>query len=202
MGGIDRFISNSFTNQIKKQLPKNQLRELERKLFLDEGMSVKLSIEYFDILHNKIKEIQNADSLIFEKMCLEKILKVKNSKNSFKIKIIDKKLIEKILESFGDAEIKEFLLLLMNNSKTIPEMLEKVNVSKTSAYRKIENLIHDGIIIETGRVRSQSKLVLKYRFIFDELTIQLKDNSIFVEGIMTKEHFQESSIFKKINYLI
>jgi len=47
MGGIDRFISSSLSSEIKKNLDLEILKRTERELFLEHGMSIKLSIEHF-----------------------------------------------------------------------------------------------------------------------------------------------------------
>ena len=48
MSGIDRIIASPVSTEIKKNLELDSLKKIERELFLDSGMSIKLSIEHFD----------------------------------------------------------------------------------------------------------------------------------------------------------
>ena len=47
MGGIDKLISATLSKEIKKELDLDLLKKVERELFLEHGMSIKLSIEHF-----------------------------------------------------------------------------------------------------------------------------------------------------------
>ena len=42
-------------------------------------------------------------------------------------------------------------------------ILNESKIPKTSGYRKIENLIINGLIVESGKVLSESKRISKYR---------------------------------------
>jgi hypothetical protein len=46
MGGIDRMIATALSCEIKKELNSDILKKTERELFLEQGMSIKLSIEH------------------------------------------------------------------------------------------------------------------------------------------------------------
>ena len=78
MAGIDRLISTSLSNVIKKKLDSNKLKNIERKLFLEHGMSIKLSIEYFHKFSKTLKNISNIDRKKFENECINEIIKIKN----------------------------------------------------------------------------------------------------------------------------
>ena len=62
MGGIDRLISNALTNEIKKKMDMELLNKVERKLFLEHGMSIKLSIEHFQKFQSILKKNPNIES--------------------------------------------------------------------------------------------------------------------------------------------
>ncbi len=47
MSGIDRLISDALSTEIKKKVSLDVLKKIERELFLEHGMSIKLSIEHF-----------------------------------------------------------------------------------------------------------------------------------------------------------
>ena len=193
MAGIDRLISTSLSHIIKKKLSSSDLKNLERKLFLEHGMSIKLSIEHFHKFDEMLKNISNLDRKKFENDCINEIIKIKKTDENYSVKIIDQKLINLILESCGDSETRKILTCLFENDLTIPQILNDSKVPKTSGYRKIENLIINGLILESGRILSESKRISKYKCIFDEIKIVMKKNDIIVHGIINKKILDKST---------
>ena len=193
MAGIDRLISTSLSHVIKKKLDSNELKNLERKLFLEHGMSIKLSIEHFHKFSETLKDISNIDRKKFENECINEIIKIKKTDKDYSVKIIDQKLINLILELYGDCETRKILICLFDNDLTIPQILNESKVPKTSGYRKIENLIINGLILESGKVLSESKKISKYKCVFDEIKIVMKKNDVIVQGIINKKILDKST---------
>ena len=193
MAGIDRLIATSLSNVIKKNMDSNELKNIERKLFLEHGMSIKLSIEYFHKFSETLKNISNIDRKKFENECINKIIKIKKTDNDYSVKIIDQKLIDLMLELCGDSETRKIITCLFDNDLTIPQILKESKVPKTSGYRKIENLIINGLILESGKVRSESKRISKYKCVFDEIKIGMKKNDIMIQGVINKKTFDKST---------
>ena len=183
---------------IKKELPEKELKKLEHDLFFTEGMSIKLSMEHYGKFQSKLKSVIHNDAKTLSKKYLNKIINFKAIKDGFTIKILDDYLIQKILDYWGDPESREILSLLMDAELTAPEILSKVNIAKTSAYRKLENMVIDGIIIETKKVLSESKKVSKHRCIFDQINIKFGPGSISVTCNVSKNLFNNSTIAKNI----
>ena len=98
--------------------------------------------------------------------CIEKIIQVSKSKNNYDIKIIDKKLSEKIINFYGDEESRKIIQCIMGQAETISEILKKSGVLKSPGYRKIENMLLEGLIFESGKIVSKNKRVSKYTCIF------------------------------------
>lgn len=199
MAGIDRLISSSLAYVIKKKLNSNILKNLERNLFFEHGMSIKLSIEYFHKFDETLKNTSNIERKKFEAECIDEIIKIKKLNDSYSVKILDQKLIDLILESLGDLETRKILYCLFDNDLTIPQILSESKVPKTTGYRKIENLIIKGLILESGKILSESKRISKYRCIFDGLKINVGKNELLVEGMIDKRIFDESTSIKIIN---
>ena len=196
MTGIDRFISTSLSHIIKKTLTYDDLKVLERKLFFEYGMSIKLSIEHFDKFTEIFKNFSNIDIKKYENDCINKIIKIKKLDENYSIQIIDPKLIELILELSGDSETRKIFTCIFENELTIPQILNEAKVPKTSGYRKIENLILNGLILESGRVLSESKRISKYRCVFDKIIIKMGKNNVVIQGIISKKIFDKSSCIK------
>lgn len=197
VAGIDKFLSDVYTKKIKKNLDKKELRKIERELFLKNGMSIKIAMEDFDKfdlhLKNNIINYRN-----FELNCINEICQINNSKNQSIVKLLDKQLKNEILRYFGDEEIRTILLKIMKKELTIPDILKQSKLPKTTGYRKIENLIKKGVIIETGSALSKRKIILKYRCIFEKIDIQLKDNSFLIIGYISKKDFEKSTIMTRL----
>ncbi len=144
MPGFDLLIARDLSLEFKNQLDDNILKKLEKKLFFEFGMSIKLSIEHFEKFHEILKNISSIELEEFEKNCIDKIIQVSKMANNYNIKIINQKLSEKIFDFYGDPETRSILMSLMGKSITISEILKISKVLKSPAYRKIENLLLDG----------------------------------------------------------
>jgi len=199
VAGIDKILAKSLTREIKNNLDDESLRKLERTLFLENGMSIKLSMEHFATFHSKLKKILTVDICKFEKKCLDSICKIRESKDKIKLKIIDKALKQKILEYYGDSEAREILSSVMSEELAIPDILKISKVPKTSGYRKIENLILDGLLVESGKALSKSKKVSKYKCIFENIEVEIKNKIFVIDCVPSRKEYEKSTIMKVIN---
>ncbi len=75
MGGIDKLISYALSVEIKKKMDLDLLKKVERELFLEHGMSIKLSIEHFQKFTNVLKKIPILMSEDLKKIALTKLSK-------------------------------------------------------------------------------------------------------------------------------
>ena len=196
MPGIDLLVSADLSLEIKNNLDHNVLKKLERELFFEHGMSIKLSIEHFINFHEMLKKNSDIDLAKFEKDCIEKIIQVSKSNNNYKVKIISKKLSEKIFNFFGDPESRAILLCMMNKGQTVTEIQKNSGILKSPTYRKIENLLLDGLILESGKILKNNKRVSQYRCIFDEVHAVIGEKKLKLEVILSAKRFNESSIAK------
>ena len=198
MGGIDRIVASSLSPEIKKKLNSEILKKVERELFFEYGMSIKLSIEDFHKFLTVLKKNSSIDTNRFEKDCISKILKVKIKNDKFLVTIIHQHLRDVILELFGDIETRKIITTLLEKEYTIPQILKESKIPKTSGYRKIENLILNGLIIESGKVLSESKRISKLQCIFEEIDLKIKKDKIEIIGVVNKKIFEKSTSMKSI----
>jgi len=202
MAGIDRMISLSLSAEIKKELDLEILKKVERELFLEHGMSIKLAVEHFDKFEKVLKNNSNLDVKKFEKDCIEKIIKIKNNGEKYSITILDSDLKNLILELFGEIESRKIISCLLENEYTIPQILKESKVPKTSGYRKIENLILNGLLIESGKILSESKKISKLQCVLQEIKLDIKKGKIVITGVISKKMFEKSSSMKSIVKLL
>jgi len=198
MGGIDKLISGALSAEIKKKMDLDVLKKVERELFLDHGMSIKLSIEHFQKFTNVLKKNSNIDVKRFEINCINKIIKVKKIDERYNVTMINTCVTDLILELFSASETRKIISALLENEYTIPQILKESKVPKTSGYRKIENLIINGLVIESGKVLSESKKISKLQCVFQEIKLDIKKEKITVNGIISKKMFEKSSSMKSI----
>jgi len=198
MAGIDKLLSNGLSIKIKKEIELDILKKVERELFLEHGMSIKLSIEHFQKFINILKKNPNININKFENGCIDKIIKIRKKDDKYFISVIDSTLINTIFEFLGDPESRKIISILLENEYTIPQILNESKIPKTSCYRIIENLLINGFLIETDRVLSESKMVSKIRCIFQEVSINVKKEKISINGIISKKLFEKSTSMKSI----
>jgi len=198
MGGIDRLISGALSTEIKKKIDSDVLKKVERELFLNHGMSIKLSIEHFEKFTNVLKKNSNIDVKRFEKDCINKIIKVKKRDDKYNVTVVNTAISDLILELFSESETRKIISALLENEYTIPQILKESKVPKTSGYRKIENLIINGLVIESGKVLSESKKISKLQCVFQEIRLDIKKRKITVNGVVSKKMFEKSTSMKSI----
>ena len=198
MSGIDRLISDALSNEIKKELDLDALKKIERELFLEHGMSIKLSIEHFKKFTSVFKKNSTLDANKFETDCINKIIKIKKGDKKYFVTIIDTDLSNLILELFGETDTRNIISALLENEYTIPQILKVSKAPKTSGYRKIENLIINGLIIETGRVLSESKKISKLQCVFQEIKLDIKKGKTTVMGTISEKMIEKSTSMKAI----
>lgn len=198
MAGIDRMIRSALSSEIKKELDLEILKKTERELFLEHGMSIKLSVEHFHKFSSVLRKNSTLDVKKFEKDCIDKVIKVSRKDDKFLVTIINSDLKDLIIELFGDVESRKIISTLLENEYTIPQILKESKVPKTSGYRKIENLILHGLIIESGKILSESKKISKLQCIFQEIQLDIKKDKIRIVGIVNKKMFEKSTSMKMI----
>ena len=196
MPGIDLLISRDLSMEIKTNMDKNILKILEKELFFQHGMSLKLSIEHFEKLHNALKKYLNIDLIKFEEDCIKKIIQVSKSENKYFIKIVNPRLSNEIFDFYGDPQSRQILSCIMGKSLTISKILKNSKVLQSPAYRKIENLLLSGLILESGTIIKNNKRVSQYRCFFDEVHVVIRENDFVMEGVVNARNFNESSISK------
>ncbi len=196
MSGIDLLLSRYFASEIKRKLNEKILSKVERDLFFQHGMSIKLSIEHFENFHGVLRHYYDKDLKDFESECLNKIIQVRRSQNDFELELISSRLSEMVFDYFGDTECRKILLAIMDKPLTVPEILSFSGVLKSPAYRKIENLLLDGMILESGKILTNNKRVSQYRCIFDHITLVIEKGGYIIRGRVYGKYFKQSSLYK------
>ena len=196
MPGIDRLISLYLANEFKCKLKPSTLKNIEKNLFFIHGMSIKLSIENFKILHDELSYLPEIDPTNLEKICIEKIIRINKTDNNYSIKIIHPKLLTKIFDHLGDPESRKLINSIMGRDLTIPEILKETKILKSPAYRKLENMLLDGLILESGKILSNGKRVSRYRCLFKKIQLSIGQKILEIDFLIDKKDLESSSVFR------
>lgn len=107
--------------------------------------------------------------------------KIKIKEHSW-IPVYDHSLSKMILAAFGDDDKKEILITTINDPKAISGILDVCKIPQSSGYRKINSLIHEGLLIPNGYAYSlDGKKITKYLSTFENLKIEIVKNKVIVK---------------------
>jgi len=200
MPGIDLLIAKSLSSKIKKELESDIEQRLKMKLFNKYGLSIKQSIEDFTKFDDMLKEFLNSDPLQFEQNCLLEILSFDNPKKDFvSITIKDNSLTNLLLESLGDKESRKIIEQTSKKPLLISEILLFCKLSQTSGYRKINSLIRNGLLIQSGHeLTSKKRVINRFSMFCKKINIEMEKEKIVVKVKVPKKIFESSTVIQTI----
>ena len=200
MGGIDHLLSSALEGIIQKNLGVKACNKIQNRLDEKFGITILESMEQFHTIDSILRELfgKGADGL--EKKFLNSVCTLKSKKSSDGwISIQDKEIIKVIVESIGDEDKKKILLTTTQEPKITYDILEECNIAQTSGYRKINSLIDDGLLSQSGHTTGKDgKKISKYFSIFSNLRINVENGEFYVDIQLNKTQLNESTIFQVI----
>lgn len=176
------------------------MSKIESRLESKYQISLAESINQFQKFDLVLREIFGAGVDGLEKKFLESICKIKESENNAKWISIEDEMIKKIiLEAYGDEDSIKIMNQINHESNTIPNILNHSKIPQTSGYRKINNLINSGLLIEDGILISKDKKrISKYRTLFDSVRINIVKNKLTIDIQLEKNSLKESEIIQTV----
>ena len=201
MVGFDHLLAKSLNEIVKENLGVKTSKKIEDRLFEKFGISLTQSIEEFDKLDLVLREFFGKGTDGLEKNFFKNLFQI-NSKKSKDMwhTITDSNVNEIILQAFGDSEKKKIMETVSNSSKIIAIILKECKLPQTSGYRKINQLIDDGLLVQSGYVMRDNKKINKYVCIFNNLKINIEKNNLIVDVQLTKLEQENSSILQIIQH--
>ena len=200
MTDIDIFFATSIEKMIRENLGQTTFHSIQNRLFEKYGISITESIKEFDKLDSVLREFFGAGAEGLEKKFLDGIccIKSKEDKSENRFTIADPELSQSILKAFSDDEMSKILNASIGEPWSISEILEKLNIPKTSGYRKINSLIDEGLLIKTGSdLTSNRREIGKYKSLFDNVNIDF-NNKVTVNVQFTQEVIAKSSVLQTV----
>jgi len=193
-------VASSLAKIIIDNLGEVTMSKIESRLESKYGVSLIESIEQFQKFDSILRETfgEGADGL--EKGFLKSICKAtksKSDKNWFSIEDI---LIKKvILESYGDEDNVKILDCVNQESMIITDILNHFKFPKTSGYRRINNLIGAGLLVEDGYIVSNdNKKIPRYCSLFDSVRMDFVKNKINIDVRFEESNLHESKIMQVV----
>ncbi|MDH3312919.1 MAG: transcriptional regulator [Nitrosopumilus sp.] len=208
MGEFDYFLAQSLDHNIRTSLSDNAINKIETRLFEKYGITLTTSIEQFNKLDSILREFfgEGADGI--EEKLFNNILELKDhkqdvtSENAKWITIKDTHLINLILDVFGDEDKKKICTSVTNEGKIIYKILKECQIPQTSGYRKINSLIKNGLLtIDDHISTNEGKKVNTYKFLFQNVQINIIKKQITVEVQLNEQGVENSSVLLAIKGL-
>ncbi len=200
MTEIDTFLASSIEKMIRSNLGDTTYQSIQNRLFEKYGISITQSIKEFPKLDSVLREFFGAGAEGLEKKFLDGICSIKSKKDKAekRFTISDASISQSILKAFSDDEMSKILNASIGEPWTISEILEKLNIPKTSGYRKINSLIEDGLLIKAGSdLTSNRRVVDRYKSLFDNVNIDF-NNKVTVNVQFTQEVIMNSTVLQTV----
>jgi hypothetical protein len=200
MVGVDQLFAASLEKIIRDNLGESTVNKIQDRLFEKHGISITTSMGEFEKLDSVLREFFGAGAEGLETKFLDNICSIKSKKDKMenRFTISDSSISRSILKVFSDEEMSKILNASIGEPWTISEILKKLNISKTSGYRKINFLIDEGLLVKTGHELTENRRVVdKYKSLFDNVNIDF-NNNVTVKVQFTSEVISNSSILQTI----
>ena len=118
------------------------------------------------------------------------------------VKIEDYFMARLILETLSDSDKKGIIDAVLDQSRTISDILEVCKIPHTSGYKKIKSLIENGLLITDGFINTpEGNKINKYRSIFQNGRIGINKNSVVVEIKLARELPEMPDNLSKFEYV-
>ncbi|AFS82877.1 transcriptional regulator [Candidatus Nitrosopumilus sediminis] len=200
MAEVDQLFASAFEKTIQENLGNTTFQSIQNRLFEKYGMSITESIKDFEKLDSVLTEFFGSGAKGLEKRFLDSICSIKSDKDKVekRFTILNSSINQSIIKAFSDDEMSKILNASIGEPWTISEILEKLDIPKTSGYRKINLLIKEGLLIKSGQEFTENRRTInKYKSLFDNVNIDF-NNKVTVNVQFTPEVVLNSSILQTI----
>ncbi|HEY4681123.1 MAG TPA: transcriptional regulator [Nitrosarchaeum sp.] len=201
MTGVTRLLAKSMEKTMLNNLGEITVHKIQDRLFERYGMSITQSMEEFEKLDSVLREFFGAGAEGLERKFLDSLCSIKSKKDQSqkRFTISEPSISQSILKAYSDDETSKILNASIGESWTILEMLEKLQIPQTSGYRKVNSLIEDGLLIKEGHeISASGRRTDKYKSLFDNVEIDIKNNKVTVNIQFTQNVIDQSPILQAV----
>jgi len=200
MIGVDQIFAATLEEIIVKNLGKTTIQKIQDRLFEKFGISITTAMEEFEKMDFVLREFFGAGAEGLEKKFLDNICSIKSKKDQIekRFTISDPIISQSILKAFSDDEMSKILNASIGEPWTISEILEKLKIQETSGHEKINFLIENRLLVQTGSYEDKNKKTIgKYKSLFDNVNINF-GNKTTINVQFTQEVTKNSSILQTV----
>jgi len=198
--GIDNLLVPSLRKQIEENLGTEKLEKIEQRLIERHGMNMVQAVKDFHKLDSVLREFYGASADEIETKSLLNVIELeKTEKKEEWVTIQDQELSKILLETLGDEDKKKILGTVLNKTMIVADILKESKTPQTSGYRKINSMISNGILISNGfELSKDNKKIKKYETVFQNIKMDIQENSTIVKIQLKKHLLTNSTIFQII----
>lgn len=203
--GIDNMLARYIRKSFEDQLGKKTASQIEQELDSWYHIDLDGAIQQFEKLDRVLVNMYGkGPARSLERRFLKPIIKTNNLTNgdgdalgnNVAITITEPQLVQTVLTIVEDASFRE-IFEVMDRDKSFESILKDADleIARPSAYRKMEHLAKNGLIMETGYVMGRgSRKVKTYKKIFDAIDIQMDGGAISIVMTVNKNVLETSVI--------
>ena len=198
---MDNLLAPSLRKSIEVNLGKSTLNKIEQRLMERHGVGVAQAIKDFYKFDSVLREFFGAGADGLETKFLQNIIDMKQQKKATDdwVSVQDQDLARIFLESFADEDKKAIIGTVLDESLIIADILQNCKVPQTSGYRKINQLIDNGLLISNGyEIATDGKKIKKYGTMFDNVKMDIDRNVVVVKIQLKESSSSQSSILQVI----
>lgn len=201
MVGFDHLLANSLNEVIRKHLGDKAVKRIEDRLFEKFGISLTQAIEQFEKLDLILREFFGKGADGIERKIFDEVFQTRTKSKGNWHTIKDSHISSTILQAFGDPEKKKILESVSETPKIIADILSDCKLAQTSGYRKINQLIDEGLLVVADQVNKDNKKINKYVSVINNVKINIEKNNVIIDLQLTERQQETSSIIHTINQL-
>lgn len=183
-------LKNILISVLKEQVGKNSVKKLEDRLFEKYGKLISEVIEEWSKIDDILVEQYVGGAAKITSKYITEISKTNPINRKYIKKIIkDPQTVNKIMNVLGDNDSTQVINYLRFNTNTIQNIAKKIGLPNTSVYRKIEEMIDMGMIVENGYNVSKitHRKIKKYTSSFKSIYIDIEKSVPVINFVPKKD---------------
>ncbi len=183
-------LKNILISVLREQVGKNSVKKLEDRLFEKYGKLISEVIEEWSMVDAILVEQYAGGAAKITSKYIAEIRKISPANRKHVKKVIkNPRTVKKIMNVLGDNDSAKVIAYLRLNTNTIQKIAKKVGLPNTSGYRKIEEMIDMGMIVENGYdvSRKTHRKIKKYTSPFKSIFIDIEKTVPVINFVPKKD---------------
>jgi len=197
MNALDKLLTQGLAAIIKKKVGIKTYQKIEERLKERYKLTAEQALRDFQRFDATLREFFGPGADSIERDFLKHIISLDSKESKPWITIESNELARLILRSYGDIEKNLILDYALKKPDVILFILEKCEIPKSTGYRIVNELIEDGLLIESGStVTREGKKASLYTPLFDNIKIDIIHGELSVRIQIREEVLQDSFLVK------